>query len=298
MKLYIKSMESIFAGTKYDKQAVQILVNSGIFREPQAKAIIDALYHEDLHAFIHSPNWLEKYLKGIARMCVEESHGTARGVADFLNISVSVFDQFLTYVKDNRDELGGVKFDDKFNNEMSYQDVVYFMNDITDSLDRESDTALAEMTFEPKTTQFKLVPITSYAQFNEDFGGTLTGDGSPASFSGDPSSMGNAWCHANSKFVYDTWVQRGKLYVLANKYYKRIKFNPESNSANPKDKYGNSLIAILVDPQTGRLLNATLRCNHVGVPTSPDNQYHTYAELSDVAGFNVKDAVMTDLGLI
>lgn len=296
MKLYVKSAESIFAGTRYDKQAAQILVDSGIFAEPQAKAIIDALYHEDLHAFVHSPNWLEKYLKGIARMCVEESHGTARGVADFLNIAVNPLDQFLTYVKDHRDELGGADFDNKFNNKMSYNDVVDFMNNVADALDAESDRELAKMEFD-EDSDYDLIPITSYRQFHEKFGGTLTGDGSPASFSGEPSSMGTAWCHANSEYVYDTWRQRGKLYVLADKDYKRINFDPESNSVNPKDEYGNSLIAILVDKDTGRLLNATLRCNHVGVDTSPDNQYDTYAKLSRVVGFNVKDAVLSDLGL-
>ena len=44
MKIYIKSTQSIFAGTRYDKQAAKILVDSGIFNEEQANAIIDGLF--------------------------------------------------------------------------------------------------------------------------------------------------------------------------------------------------------------------------------------------------------------
>ena len=296
MKIYIKSTQSIFAGTRYDKQAAKILVDAGIFNEAQANAVIDGLFHQDLHAFVHAPNWLEKYLKGIARMCVEEGHGTAQGVADFLTISTNLFDQFLTFVREHREELGGAAFDNKFITTMSYQDVVNFMDTVQNELDKYSDAELAELYQQETKSNYKLVPIESYEQFHEMFGGHWTGDGSSDNYAGGGDG-GTAWCHANSRPVYDDWVKRGKLFVLANRYFKRIKFNPESNRKDPKDKYGNSLICICVNKKSGKLLNATLRCNHVGVSGMADNQYQTYSELSRIVGFNVKEAVGHDLGL-
>ena len=227
-------------------------------------------------------------------MCVEEGHGTAQGVADFLTISTNLFDQFLTFVREHRDELGGATFDNKFITTMSYQDVVNFMDTIQNELDKYSDAELAELDHQEVKSNYKLVPIESYEQFHNLFGGHWTGDGSSDDYAG---GGGTAWCYANAKGVYDDWTRRGKLFVLANKYFKRIKFNPKSNAKDPKDKYGNSLICICVNKSTGRLLNATLRCNHVGVSGMADNQYVSYAELSRVVGFNVKEAVRENLGL-
>lgn len=293
MKRYVKFTQPIFAGTRYDKQAAKILVDSGLYNEDQATRIIDALFHEDIHAFVHAPNWLEKYLKGIARMCVEEGHGSQQGVSRFLEDSVNNFDKFLNYVKENRDKLGGAAFDTKFNDTMHYSDVVSILTDIQEELDRQSEAELAKMQDARAASNYKLVPISTFDQFNSMFGGHWTGDGSSDKYAG---GGGTAWCHANSRSVYDSWRRRGKFYVLARKDFKDIPFNAESNRQDPKDEYGNSLIAMLVNPTTGTLENATLRCNHVGVSMSADNQYKTYAELSQIAGFNVKDAVLEDLG--
>ena len=60
---------------------------------------------------------------------------------------------------------------------------------------------------------------------------------------------------------------------------------------NGKDDYGNSLIAILVN-RFGKLSDATLRCNHVGISGSADNQYNSYSELSKVVGFNVEEEIL------
>lgn len=291
MKFYIRSTQSIFAGTRYDKQAAKILVDSGMYNEEQANTIIDALFHQDLHAFVHAPAWLEKYLKGIARICVEEAHGSQQTMSQFIEGSVYTFDKFLSYVKENRDKLGGAAFDSKFNTSMHYQDVVNMMDAIQAELDKQSAEELAKMQ-KDSSSNFTLVPINSFQEFNEKFGGHWTGDGSSDKYAG---GGGTAWCHANSNSTYESWRRRGKFYVLADKNFKEIPFNRESNSENPKDAYGNSLIALLVDTKTGKLLNATLRCNHVGVPTNADNQYKTYAELSKIAGFNVQELINADL---
>lgn len=285
----------ILEGTRYDKQASKILSDSGLFDSETADAIIDGLFKNDIHAFVHSPNWLEKYLKGIARMCVEESNSDRNKAIKFLNDSPQVFDKYLTWVKENRSKYG-TKLDDDFNNNLSYKDVVDFFEKIQAELDKKSEEELADMKF--TSSNYELVPIDSFEQFNSLFGGKATGDGSSDKYAG---GGGTAWCHANSKSTYDSssWVgdPHHKFYVLANKDWKKIKFDPQSNSNNPKDDYGNSLIAILVNTKSGRLLNATLRCNHVGVPSNADNQYKTYSELSRIAGFNVKDAIHSDLDI-
>lgn len=292
MKRYVYSRQAIFARTDYDKKAAQILVDAGLFGAEQAMEIITALFRQDIHAFNHGPNWMEKYLKGIARMIVEESHGQVNAVAPFIENSVGTFDQFLTYVRENRDKLGGAEFDNKFNNNMSYADVEAFMNQIKSEQDAQSKEELANMEF--RATNYELVPIDSYKQFHEMFGGRVTGNGSSSKAAG---AGGTAWCHANGESTYNSWVGRGgKFYVLMNRDYANIPFNRETNSQSAKDAYGTSLIALLVDRKTGALLNATLRANHEGnLEGRPaDNQYKTYAELSEVAGFNVENEIMAD----
>ena len=276
----------LMEGTRYDKQAAKIISDSGLFSEEVSANIIDALFHEDIHAFVHSPNWLEKYLKGIARMLVEYANGDKARAKEFLENSIGVFDQYLTWVKENREKIGN-SLDTEFVQNMSYQDVVDRLEEIQDELDKQSKDELANMEF--NNSNFELVPIESFDEFNSKFGGRATGDGSSDKFAG---GGGTAWCHANSPGTYDTWTRNGDMFfVLANKNWKDIPFNEESNKEDPKDDYGNSLIALRISPRTGKLINATLRCNHVGVSTSADNQYKTYAELSKIAGFNVEEEV-------
>ena len=280
-------------GTKYDKKAITKLVNSGLFDEETSTNIINALFREDIHAFVHAPAWLEKYLIGIVNMLIKYCNGDASKAQRFLTDYIGTFEEYLTYVKDVRPKLSSneqLELDKKFNEQMSIQDLEKELEDIKSQLDKESKEKLKNMKFED-SSNFELIPIDSYRQFNQMFGGRATGDGSSDKYAG---GGGTAWCHTNSESTYDNWVRNGsrKFFVIANKNWKNISFNEESNKRNPKDVYGNSLIAILVNKSTGKLLNATLRCNHVGVPNNADNQYKTYAELSSVAGFNVEDKVM------
>ena len=287
------SLYPLFEGTRYDKQAAKIISDSGLFSEEVSENIIDALFSEDIHAFVRSPNWLEKYLKGIARMLVDEADGDVNKAQEFLRKCPAVFNQYLTYVKKNRDKLGGLELDNRFINQMSYEDVKNELSRINSELKKQSDEELSKMKF-GKSSSYELVPIYSYDKFHSKFGGSATGDGSSDKYAG---GGGTAWCHANSKSVYDDWIEDNTrmFFVLANKNWKDIPFDEDSNEQNPKDDYGNSLIAILVDIETGDLLNATLRCNHIGVSSNADNQYDTYAELSKIAGFNVEDAVHQEM---
>lgn len=295
-RLHENNLQQLHEGTKYDKKAATKLANSGLFDEETSTRIVNALFKEDIHAFVHSPAWLEKYLIGIVNMLIKHCDGDRSKAQGFLTDSIGNFEEYLTYIKELRPTLDDAKkaeLDKTFNEEMSYEDMVKELNDIKAQRDAESAEILANTEFD-NNSDFELVPIESFEDFNSKFGGRATGDGSSDAYAG---GGGTAWCHTNSNPTYNNWVSGGKkFFVLAHKDWKNIPFDKESNSNNPKDAYGNSLIAILVS-KGGRLLKATLRCNHIGVPSNADNQYNTYAELSEVVGFNVEEAVKESLGL-
>ena len=90
-------------GTDYKKQAVKIISNSGLFDEETSTKIIDGLFRQDIHAFNHAPAWLEKYLKGIARMLVQYCDGDKSKAQQFLTECPSEFEYYLTWVKQNRE---------------------------------------------------------------------------------------------------------------------------------------------------------------------------------------------------
>lgn len=163
----------------------------------------------------------------------------------------------------------------------AYQDEEYDMDIYDESYLRES------------TGSYTIVPIDSYEQFYKLYGGNLTGDGYSDDYAGNG---GTAWAYANSKGVYDAWTKKGdKLYVLQSGDWKRLSFDEETNEEyKGKDDYGTSLICIRVSPD-GRLLNSTLRCNHVGVRNGADNQYRSFSELSDVTGFDVEEEISNDM---
>ena len=283
---------TLLEGTKYDKKAVQILSDAGLLPKEVCEELIEDLFREYIHAFVHAPSWLEKYLVGIARMWVEYANGDINKFKEFYIECSEVFDEYLTYVKEIRNKQADpAKFDREFMDKMSYQDVKDFNEKYQKELDKQSKDELSKMDF--ASSNYELVPIDSYEEFNSKFGGKLTGDGSSDNYAGNG---GTAWCHTNNESTYKGWINRdggkNKFFVLMNKDFKNIPFNSKTNSEKlGKDDYGNSLIALLVDKK-GKLKNATLRCNHVGVSSNADNQYKTYAELSKIAGFNVEDEVM------
>lgn len=229
-------------------------------------------------------------------MLIKHCNGDPSKAKQFLTDSMSVFNNYLTWVKENRPKMTSSEqqeLDREFNEQMSFEDLERKLDEILSEREKKSSDELSKMNFSD-FSNYELVPIDSFEEFNSKFGGRQTGDGSSDKYAG---GGGTAWCHANSKPTYDYWVDNGryKFFVLANKGWRDIKFDQKSNQKNPKDQYGNSLVALRVNKKTGRLENATLRCNHVGVPSNADNQYDTYAELSKLAGFNVEDAVKENL---
>ena len=296
MKRYIRSnrlsnLRPIFA-THYDTKAAERLAKSGLFDLETSKQIISKLQNEDIHAFVRCPAFLEKYLLGIARMIIEESDGDPEKAANFIATSTPIFNQYLGYIRNTpddesdqtlRDKLGGAEYDQHFNNEMHYSDVEKEIEDLSEKYYKEEAVEVSD----EDTSDYILIPIESYEQMHEMFGGHWTGDGT---------GNGSGWCHTNGEYTYNNWVSGGKkFYVLAKKNWKDIKFDPVSNARNPKDEYGTSLIAICVGPN-GKLENATLRCNHKGVPREADYQYKTFGQLSRLAGFDVQAAVRDRTG--
>ena len=87
------------------------------------------------------------------------------------------------------------------------------------------------------------------------------------------------------------------FFVLAKKDWKKIKA-PYPKETNAYDNYGLSLIAILVNVTSGKLLNETLRWNHVIDPSmanpgaTVDKAFKdNYGELSQAVGMDVKAEV-------
>ena len=276
-------------GTDYKKQAVKIISNSGLFDEETSTKIIEGLFRQDIHAFNHAPAWLEKYLKGIARMMVEYCGGDSGKAQQFLLDNVSVFEYYLNWVKANREKVGN-QLDDEFINKLSIEELNDKVNKMQEEQDKKSQDELSQMEF--GDSNYTLVPIDSYEQMHKLYGGHWTGDGTDeeGEYAGHG---GTSWCHTNSEGTYKQWVNSGnyKFFVLQRNDWKSIPFDEYSNDEKDgKDDYGNSLIALLIS-NTGKLKNATLRCNHVGVSGSADNQYETYAELSKLAGFNVQEEI-------
>lgn len=297
-------------GTKYDNQAVDMLVKAGVSDTQLAKQFIEDVRKGGVHAFVHSDPWLLKYLKGIARMVIKDYNQNkpeddVYDPYEWLNKNKQTLDSYLTWVKENREKIGSSVMDDKFLNKMSIEDVEKELKQIEEERERKSKEELANKKFEEQSN-FDLDMINSFDEFNSKYGGRATGDGTSDKWAG---AGGTAWCHANDKYTYNNWVDGNNyvFFVLYNKNWKDIPFGgtPDPNkrsyasgeNPNPKDAYGNSLIALLVNRRNGKLEKATLRCNHVGVPRNPDNQYNTYAELSEVAGFNVEEEVYKLLSL-
>ena len=150
----------------------------------------------------------------------------------------------------------------------------------------------AKAKFKVEDRGYKIIPIMSYEELHEKFGGSKTG------YRGE-----SEWCHTNGKSTYDYWTENYTkfFFVIAKNDWKDIKphDNPQKTD-NAYDEYGLSLMAILVSDK-GRLLNCTLRWNHVVEPkyTKPgrgvDKAFISFAELSQVTGIDVRAEVKKEL---
>lgn len=79
------------------------------------------------------------------------------------------------------------------------------------------------------------------------------------------------------------------FFVIEQDGWKNVKA-PIEKPTTCYDAYGMSLIAILVDVKTNKLLNSTSRWNHVVLPKSgaADTMFETWDQLNKAVGMDVK----------
>ena len=307
--------------------AADRLAKSGMFGDPndpkameEATKFIDKLsrgtrdaegnvIYPKIPAFDGAKGWALKYILGVARMILEESGGDLDKAEEFINNTdnMSAFDTFIAWVIKNRPAMGDpnkpdapskeqLNLDDQFINKMSFSEVVDKAEEIRDELDNTETDMAGSM----ENSDYEIIPIDSYEQLNHMFGGRKTGrGGTSGSGIGYATADGGAWCHTNGKGTYDSWVEDGKykFFILAKKDWQDIQ--PDFSNYGKND-YGHSLMALLVDTKNGRLVRCTLRVNHEGIDGGgfgADHAYETYAELSEIAGFDVGKVIKDMLGI-
>ena len=177
------------------------------------------------------------------------------------------------------------------NGDMSFKDFSSMMKRVSDEDKARADSA----EFEVKDNGYQIIPFISYEDLHSQFGGSKTG------YRGE-----SEWCHTNGESTYESWTENFKkfFFVIAKDDWQEIKphDNPQKTD-NAYDEYGLSLMAILVTRE-GELLKCTLRWNHVVEPsaTKPgravDNAFISFAELSQVTGFDVEAEVKRELAKI
>ena len=131
--------------------------------------------------------------------------------------------------------------------------------------------------------EYEVVPVTSYEELYEKYGGTRTGD---------PKKPKSAWCHTNGESTYDSWTGGGSMmfFVVQRKGWEEITPPDPETVDTAYDDYGMSLIAILVGIRDNELLKSTLRWNHVVAPATGDvdEAFDSWRQLNDAVGIDVE----------
>ena len=135
--------------------------------------------------------------------------------------------------------------------------------------------------------QYEVVPIYSYEELHERYGGDKTG------YRGE-----SKWCHTDKKSTYETWTKNETqmFFVIQQKDWEKIQA-PQEKPDNCYDEYGISLIAILVDVATNKLLRSTSRWNHVVTPQSgdADEMFESWSQLNKAIGLDVENNCKNEL---
>lgn len=108
---------------------------------------------------------------------------------------------------------------------------------------------------------------------------------------GDKSSSRGKICYTQGLPTYDSYTHDGqyKLFVLLKNGWENIPEQHDSTSQNAYDTYGMSMIFVIVDPYSGKLIKSNTRWNHnADYPGhSVDNAFNE-EELSELLGANFK----------
>ena len=177
---------------------------------------------------------------------------------------------------------------EKVKQSIDFKDFSDMMKKVSDEDRAKADNAK----FKVEDKGYKIIPFMSYEDLHEKFGGDKTG------YDGE-----SEWCHTNGKSTYDSWTENYTkfFFVIAKDNWEEISPHDDPQKDDDAyDEYGLSLMAILVSRE-GKLLNCTLRWNHVIEPKyakpgrEVDKAYISYAELSQVTGLDVKAEVKKEL---
>ena len=136
-----------------------------------------------------------------------------------------------------------------------------------------------------KNSDYEIVPIYSYDELHDKFGGDKTG------YKGK-----SEWCHTNGEGTYNSsaWTDNGNymFIVFAKKGWENI-IPPDPAATTAYDDYGTSLIACLFNTTSKELLNSTLRWNHVIDPAktklgaSVDDAFLNENDLMNTVGIDL-----------
>ena len=122
---------------------------------------------------------------------------------------------------------------------------------------------------------------------------------------GDKSSSRGKICYTQGLTTYNTYTHDGqyKLFVLLKNGWENIPEQHDNTSQNAYDTYGMSMIFVIVDPYSGKLIKSNTRWNHnAEYPRhSVDNAFNE-EELSELLGANFRqlflDKCKTKLDII
>lgn len=159
--------------------------------------------------------------------------------------------------------------------------------------DQINSQAPAKLNIKNNNGTYNIIPIFSYEELNEKYGGDKTG------------YKGNSeWCHTNGVSTYESWTSNGTrmFFVIEREDWKKIQppnpyeyvnddYEYADNHKNAYDEYGMSLIAILVNVADNRLIHSTLRWNHIILPSSgaADSAFDDWSELNSAIGIDVEN---------
>ena len=131
--------------------------------------------------------------------------------------------------------------------------------------------------------QHEVIPISSWQQMNSLYGGKTGFNGA------------GGWCHTEGKGTWDNWTKNGirAFFVIQREGWQDIKTTDPETVPTAFDDYGMSLIAILVDVETGDLIRETLRWNHKKAPplgeSYVDHAFEdSWEKLDKAVGLDVK----------
>ena len=243
----------------------------------------DDFIDQDLKTFIDEFQLLSHknsnlgYFSPIIRWFIEYAGTSKEKYQEFIERKLDVVIRSLLEIAAS-EELTS-KYKDKIK-QMKFSEFQKLADDLDKQKEASQEDKLKDIKIQDKG--YELIPIYSYEELFKRFGGPRTGVNGKSE-----------WCHTSGRSTYNSWTSNGTkmFFVLAKKDWQNIK--PPTEIKTAYDAYGTSLIALLVSMKTGKLLNNTLRYNHIITPSngSVDMAYPGYAELSELVGFNLRDKI-------